>query len=110
LGLAGSGWAYSVVSKSIWLSGSKVSSFLDFEVFDLDFDDFFEGLVLVGGWGASSSSIWLSSSVMGASDTVDWVERRDDVLETRDFFDREDFDFLPGGCAKTKNEQSADRR
>jgi hypothetical protein len=81
LGLAGSGWAYSVVSKSIWLSGSKVSSFLDFEVFDLDFDDFFEGLVLVGGWGASSSSIWLSSSVMGASDTVDWVERRDDVLE-----------------------------
>lgn len=47
---------------------------------------------------------------MGASDTVDWVEKRDDAFETRDFFDREDFDFFPGGWAKTKNEQSDDRR
>jgi hypothetical protein len=41
---------------------------------------------------------------------IDWVESRDDALEVRPFFDLELLLFFAGGCAKTKKEQSEERR
>lgn len=87
-----------------------MSAFLDFEAFDLDFVDFlvFFGFVLVSDMTLWSSK--LSKSSVGASEAVDWVDRREEALDDLGFFDREDLAFLLGCCANTKKEQSEERR
>jgi hypothetical protein len=95
----------SVSSTSIWSTASSASAFLDFAVFDLSFEDFFDALCL----GSRFRYMRFGPSVRqrstdGASEAVDWIERRD-ALEVRDLFDREAFGFLLG-CCEYEKEQS----
>ena len=100
LGLIGSGCATSSMSASTWLPTSAGSSFLVLVPFDLLFGAFFVDLDFVLDWDIMLWPIGSSNSISGASDAnepTDWVESREDALETRGFLARADLLFFPGG-------------